>query len=223
VTLTTRQRCRIGVAEQPQEVLSTFPAAWGDDPTFIQQRMIAGLPIWTIPGVFSWQDLDEGTAFLLDHLSIIHGERVLDVGCGYGVIGLMAAARGAGEVVMTDDNLLAVGCAAASAESVENAHIRTVAGDLLDGLESNQRFDLIVSNPPFHQGFEADRSVVRRLIRESGGWLAPAGRLVLVANAFLRYDHLLRESFSQVRTVAENSRYAVWEGKNSSYVHPATT
>lgn len=213
VTLTTRQRCRIGVAEQPAALLPRYPAEWGDDPTLMQQRIIAGLPLWTMPGVFSWQGLDEGTAFLLECLSIAAGARVLDVGCGYGVIGLTTAARGAGEVIMTDDSLLAAGCAAASVETSGFANVSVVAADLFDGLESKQKFDLIVSNPPFHQGFEADTNVARRLIIESGTWLAPGGRLVIVANVFLRYDRLMRESFSRVRTVAENSRYAVWEAK----------
>src|SRR5579863_9301068 len=53
VTLTTRQRCRVGVAEQPPVPLQSYPVDWGDDPTFMQQRTIAGLPIWTMPGVFS--------------------------------------------------------------------------------------------------------------------------------------------------------------------------
>jgi 16S rRNA (guanine1207-N2)-methyltransferase len=51
------------------------------------------------------------------------------------------------------------------------------------------------------------------LILEAGAWLAGGGRLVIVANAFLRYDRLLREQFTRVRTVAENNRYAVWEAK----------
>ncbi|MHB8628302.1 MAG: methyltransferase [Aggregatilineales bacterium] len=213
VTLTTRKRCRIGVAKQPSTFPEAYPAEWGTDATYMQQFTIANLPIWSMPGVFSWQGLDDGTAFLLDNLSIVPGERVLDVGCGYGVIGLTAAVRGAGEVTLTDDSLLAAGCAHASVESARCANVTIVAGDLFDGLERKQKFDLIVSNPPFHQGLEADTNVARRLIRESGAWLAQGGRLIIVGNVFLRYDRLIRESFPHVRTVAENTRYAVWEAK----------
>ena len=213
VTLTTRQRCRIGVAEQPSEFPAAYPAEWGTDATYMQQFTIADLPIWSMPGVFSWKNLDAGTAFLLEQMSIAPGERVLDVGCGYGVIGLTAAARGAGEVTMTDDNLLAVGCAHASVESCGFANVKVVAGDLFDGLETKQKFDLVVSNPPFHEGLSTDMNVTRRLIRETGAWLASGGRLLIVGNVFLRYDRLMRDSFSEVRTVAENTRYAVWEGK----------
>lgn len=213
VTLTTRQRCRIGVAEQPPEFPSAYPAEWGTDATYMQQFTIADLPIWSMPGVFSWKSLDDGTAFLLDHLSIAPGERVLDVGCGYGVIGLTAAVRGASDVTLIDDNLLAVGCAQMNVEACGLANVRVVSGDLFDGLEAKQEFDLIVSNPPFHQGFEADTSLARRLIRESEAWLAANGRLLIVGNFFLRYDRLMREHFSRVRTVAENTRHAVWEAK----------
>jgi len=66
----------------------------------------------TMPGVFSWDHLDDGTALLLDHLHVVPDTDVLDIGCGGGIIGL-AAARAGGRVVMVDDDLLAVRCARA--------------------------------------------------------------------------------------------------------------
>ena len=75
-------------------------------------------------------------------------------------------------------------------------------------------FDLIVTNPPFHAGVKTELSVTERMIRESGRFLMPGGRLVLVANAFLRYPGVLRESFSEVRELAENASYRVFEARN---------
>jgi 16S rRNA (guanine1207-N2)-methyltransferase len=215
-TLIIRHRCRVGVATQPRGTAPVYPASWGADPMQPQQRTIAGLTLSTLPGVFSWQALDDGTAFLLDHLTITPGERVLDVGCGYGVIGLTAAVRGAGQVTLTDDSLLATHC---TRESIKNnrarfgtAQVDVVIGDLFTGI-GDQKFNLIVSNPPFHQQFETDMQVTRRLIREAVAHLLPGGRLLIVANVFLRYDKLMRDSFGNenVRTVAETPRYAVWE------------
>ncbi len=215
-TLITRHRCRVGVAIQARTKWPVFPAAWGADPLEPQQRLIAGLSLSTLPGVFSWQGLDDGTAFLLDHMAIVPGERVLDVGCGYGIIGLTAAMRGAAQVTLTDDSLLATYCARASIDSNQTlfstAKVEVAVGDLFAGIAA-QRFNLIVSNPPFHQQFETDMQVTRRLIREAVSHLLPGGRLLIVANVFLRYDKLMRDSFGgdNVRTVAENTRYAVWE------------
>ena len=215
-TLITRHRCRVGVAIQPRTGRPVYPAEWGADPLQPQTRTIAGLQLLTLPGVFSWQALDDGTAFLLDHLTVNSGDSVLDVGCGYGVIGLTAARRGAAQVTLSDDSLLATYCAEASIEPnwalLNKAQIDVTVGDLYAGVASRQ-FDLIVSNPPFHRQFETDMNVTRRLIDEAPGHLKSGGRLLIVANSFLRYDRQMRERFSaeRVRTVAENSRYAIWE------------
>ncbi len=112
---------------------------------------------------------------------------MLDMGCGYGIVGLIAATRGASQVTLSDDNLLAVRCARASAAANAITNVEIVAGDLLDAVK-DQRFDLIVSNPPFHQQFDVNTNVAHRLIREAKSALKPGGRLVIVANAFLKYE-----------------------------------
>jgi len=218
-TLTTRRRCRVAVAINKTSSASApdvYPAEWGDNPTQMQTRQFGEVIICTVPGLFSWDTLDEGTALLLDNLSIAPGERVLDIGCGYGVIGLTAAARGADYVVLSDDSLLAAHCAYAGMQQNGFANVEVTAGNLFGGLPDTMRgtFDHIVSNPPFHHGFETDTQVMRRLCSEAGDWLHKSGKLTVVGNTFLRYDRLLRESFGRVRTIVENTRYAVWEAGN---------
>ncbi len=210
-TLTYRRRQRIGVAVQPDSP-AIYPPEWGDDPTRMQTREIGGLTICTMPGIFSWEHLDDGTAMLIDQMAIVEGERVLDVGCGYGVIGLSAAKRGASHVTLTDDNLLAVRCARASAEANGLTNIDVMASDVYDGL-NGQQFDLIISNPPFHQKFDVNTNVAHRLLREAGTALKPGGRLVIVANAFLKYDVVMAENLIRVRTLAEDNRFVVLEGR----------
>ncbi len=212
-TLTYRRRQRIGVAVQPQTP-ALYPADWGADPTQMQTRTIAGLQIATMPGIFSWDHLDDGTAFLLEHMPVEEGDQVLDVGCGYGVIGLTAAMRGATHVMLTDDNLLAIRCARASVEANSLKNVEIVAGDMMSGVPGKQ-FNLIVSNPPFHQQFDVNTNVAHRLIREASAALRPGGRLVIVANAFLKYDQAMEENLIRVRTLAENGRYVVLEGRRA--------
>jgi 16S rRNA (guanine1207-N2)-methyltransferase len=122
VTLNTKRRYRIGVAVRPErrEPLA-YPTEWGADPTFVQQRIFetpcGPIPVVTMPGLFSWEHLDDGTAFLMEHVAFEPGQDVLDVGSGNGVLGIAAALSGnasgntSGRVTLTDDNLLAVRCA----------------------------------------------------------------------------------------------------------------
>ena len=174
------------------------------------------LTLETHPGIFSWEALDAGTAMLLDHLKVHPGEHVWDVGCGYGVIGLSAALTGAGFVAMSDVNLIAVDYAKKNYS--RNQFDTQVAIFAADGLNlahssplSDPHFDLIVSNPAFHQRHQVDKSMADEMITVAPKLLSPGGRLVLVANRFLNYDRFMREHFQKVTRLAETNKFHVIE------------
>jgi 16S rRNA (guanine1207-N2)-methyltransferase len=180
------------------------------------QQPEANLVLETNPGIFSWQKVDEGTMLLLGNLVIDPGSSVWDIGCGYGVIGLWAAIKGAEFVFMSDVNLLAVDYAFRNA--VQNQLESIVATSPGDGLEVTHkeiqpsRFDLIVSNPAFHQGRKVDKSMAGTVIANSSRYLKPGGRLILVANQFLNYDQYLDNYFNQVSKLAQTNKYHVIQG-----------
>ncbi|MDQ4045266.1 MAG: methyltransferase, partial [Chloroflexota bacterium] len=180
------------------------PATWSQ---FAFQEGGADVVIATLPGVFSADRLDEGTRLLLEHLEIPEGASVLDVGCGAGVIGVVAGQRGAGSVTMTDVNLLAIAAARRNAR-LARASVEVVAGDVYSGI-NGETYDLIVSNPPFHRGKVVDYDMPQRLIVEAGKHLKPGGRLMIVANAFLPYDRMMRDHFSEVEVMAATRQYRV--------------
>ncbi|MDQ3526164.1 MAG: class I SAM-dependent methyltransferase [Chloroflexota bacterium] len=165
----------------------------------------------SLPGVFSADHLDDGTALVLDHLDVPADASMLDVGCGSGVLGVVAGRRGAGLVTMTDINLLAIAAAERNADLSE-APVVVMAGDVYSAV-GDERFDLIVSNPPFHQGKDVNHDVPQRLIAEARYFLKPGGRLVLVANAFLPYDRMMREHFREVDTLAATRQFRVLSAK----------
>lgn len=208
-----RRRSRVAHIAVPP--VPPSPPAWLEEPgiasgtwaRFAVPEAGVDLVFETLPGVFSADRLDEGTRLLLEHLEVPAGASVLDVGCGAGVIGVVAGRRGAGSVMMTDVNLLAVAAARRNA-GLAGVPVEVVAGDVYGGV-GERRFDLIVSNPPFHQGKVVDYDVPQRLIAESGAHLTPGGRLVIVANVFLPYDRLMRERFGAVETVAATRQYRV--------------
>ena len=211
-----RQKHRIARFRKTEEVrdLPTWASADGIVPG-TWQRFDVDLgedvvSLETQPGVFAGNRLDAGTRLLLQHLEVEQGARVLDVGCGAGVIGIAAGHQGAGHVDLIDANLLAV---EASARNLKRLGMsgRALASDVFSGVPG-ERYDLIVSNPPFHRGKQVDYSVANRLIGEAPGHLTRGGRLLIVANAFLAYGKQMERVFRQVETVVATRQYHVLAG-----------
>ncbi len=188
------------------------PGSWVEFPLTLAGRTFS---IRSLPGVFSYDHLDQGTHMLLQAARVAPGSSVLDVGCGYGVIGLAAAAEGAGRVHLVDNDLLAIASCSATLSVNGISCAQAFAGDLLAPVSSD-RYDQILSNPPFHAGQAVDYQVAQALIGQSYQALAPGGQLVIVANRFIRYDRLIDSIFGNVSTLAESGKFHVFSGLKSS-------
>lgn len=190
-----------------------YPVDFGNVPTETRylslETAMGNIEVVTQAGVFSWDELDDGTEFLLEHLDFHNAQTVLDMGCGYGVIGAFAAQQ-AKQVSMVDDNLLALHCAAETLTHNKLQNATVIASDVFSALEQ-QKFDLIVSNPPFHKNWDVSMNMTNRLIEEANEHLNPNGRLILVVNAFLKYEQVLSEHFKQSCIRAQNNKYKILE------------
>lgn len=202
-------RCRVLVAERPEHVPGLRPdlVAWRE--TF--DPPVPGLegPWVSYPGVFAHGRLDAGTALLLDHLpTVATGARVLDFGCGSGIVAAVMRTRVPGaRVHLLDVDAVAL---AAAEENVPGAP--RILGDGL-AAAGELRFDLVVTNPPYHTGKAHTLDVVEALVRDAPGYLRPGGRLVAVVQKRLPLGDLLEARFRSVRSVADDRLYRVWEAK----------
>jgi 16S rRNA (guanine1207-N2)-methyltransferase len=164
--------------------------------------------LYTQPGVFSWDHLDEGSAFLLDTIAALDlpkGGRILDAGCGYGIIGMVAQRElEPYQVVWVDDDLLAIQCVQATLPDEE--HI--IAADLTQ-TSLTGKFDIILCNPPFHREHDKDLGFMRGFAPRASTMLKPNGKLIIVANSFLPYREVLEPRFSQISTAANNDKFQV--------------
>lgn len=131
----------------------------------------------TDSGVFSKERIDRGTRLLIQHMEIREGETVLDLGCGYGPIGVVAADMAyPGRVYLVDINERAVELSRVNIElnQIRNAEVRAGEGFAAGG---DITFDVILSNPPIRAG----KRVVYALVEEAALHLKRGGRLYMVA------------------------------------------
>ena len=133
-----------------------------------------GLNFMTDAGVFSRGELDVGSRLLLDALPALEGD-VLDLGCGWGAIGVaIAKANRNARVVMADVNHRALGLAK------ENCQRNGVAAEVIesDGMSAlmERRFDAVVTNPPIRAG----KQVIYKMFADAAKTLREAGALYLV-------------------------------------------
>lgn len=176
---------------------------------------VAGVsvPVYGLPGVFSDGRLDPGTRLLLETLTERPAEPVLDFACGAGVIGVWMRQQWPDlELELCDAQWQAVACARRVTSGDPGAQV--IPGD---GLEAaTGPYGMIVTNPPFHQGVKTDRGVTETFLRQVRRYLRPGGELRLVANAFLPYPRLMRETLGPVETLADNGQYRVYSVHRSN-------
>ena len=166
----------------------------------------------TLPGVFASERLDPGTAFLLEHLEFKEQGRILDFGCGCGIVGAVIAKNSRAWVDMTDIDRYAIAAATENIKELRLANCKVFFSDGLEGV-MDRVYDQIVTNPPFHSGKAIDYSMTHSLITRSFSVLTGGGELCLVANKFIRYDKILKNYFSEFNALVSNQQFTIWKAR----------
>ena len=173
-----------------------------------------GLQISSRPNVFSAAQLDIGTRALLEQMSRLPAvERVADLGCGSGVLGLAALQRNPQTVVdFIDESGLALASARDNVAALFPQCLARCGFHWADGFEDygGKAPGLVLCNPPFHQQHAVDDYSGRRLLEQSARLLEDGGELWLVANRHLPYSKTLAQHFTAVDRLSETSKFIVW-------------
>ena len=165
----------------------------------------------TDAGVFSKNEVDFGTRLLIETMEIPADARVLDVGCGYGPIGIVAATLAEeGFVTMIDTNGRAAVMARRNAERLGLKNVRVLEGDRFAPLAEGESFDVVLTNPPIRAG----KDIVHSIFEGAYERLNPGGSLWVVIqkkqgapSALAKLESL----FGDVRVAEKDKGYRVYQ------------
>ena len=165
-------------------------------------------------GVFSRGKLDRRTKLLIEAMNLEGVKRVLDLGCGYGPLGIVAARIAPeAEIVMVDVNSRACELAIWNIKENQVSNAKVILGHGFEPVRGI-KFDLILCNPPIRAG----KSVVFPLITEAKEFLSPGGRLLVVARTKQGSKSILKhmaEVFDVAEEIEKGGGYRVMEGSAS--------
>ncbi len=166
------------------------------------------LNIDTDESCFSPRCADKGTLAMLSVANVKSGDRVIDLGCGCGIVGIWAAKITAPEnVYMTDVDEVSVSYAKQNALANGVSDINIVCGNAYEAIDS-AGFDIILSNPPYHTDF----SVAKTFIEKGFNRLKVGGRMLMVTKRLDWYKNKLSKVFGGCR-VREIDGYYVFEAE----------
>ncbi len=175
--------------------------------------------LYSKPGLFGWSKIDQGSAFLVEYLPTLFqslGElpnSVLDLGCGYGYLSAMMheyieanaphSPPNNINIVATDNNAAAI---AACTKNFDLLGIdgQVIAGNCADTID--QAFDVVICNPPFHQGFGTNSQLTQRFVDSAYQHLNRGGKALFVTNSFVPIEDCAEKQF-EIKRLAKNKGF----------------
>lgn len=172
------------------------------------------------PGQFGWNKIDQGSEFLISEVTHLLSqkqqvsqtqqifEHCLDLGCGYGFLTIASQHLSIKQRTLTDNNAAAITTAKANCEHLKIAADVIVADA---GAQLQNQFDLILCNPPFHQGFTVDGDLTDKFLRNAATLLTANGVAYFVVNQFIALEKKALPYFKQINLIAQNKSFKVIE------------
>jgi 16S rRNA G1207 methylase RsmC len=186
---------------------SPYPTNYFDETT--------GLMLSNNANVFSRDSLDIGARFMLAQFDKLpDSAHVVDLGCGNGVLGIMAKkSLPEARITFIDESFMALDSAKTNYLAATNnaADARFIIADSLTDITLDKP-DLILCNPPFHQHNTVGDHIAWRMISQSFRALKRGGKLWVIGNRQLSYHSKIERLFGNCETIAANKKFVVLVG-----------
>jgi len=207
--LDSARHCILFDISLPQQVGLFDMESWFTQYTFeINNHEI---DVLALPGVFSQKGLDVGTKVLLENLPTHYEGKLLDFGCGAGVIACyLGKLNPKLSLSLTDINALAIASSKATL-ALNKLQGECIATDSLSNVSG--QYDCVVTNPPFHQGVKTHYAATESFLAGISQFIKKSGHLTVVANSFLKYQPILENSFNNVSVATQKNGFTIYHAQ----------
>ncbi len=176
------------------------------------------LSFFTASAVFSPGGADKGTLAMLSEVTLQEGDKLLDLGCGYGLVGIWAAKTlGAGNVVMSDISPEALSLSQKNAVLNHVEGVKIIKSFGMDAIEEDD-FTIILSNPPYHEDFHVPKNFIEKGYKH----LKPGGRMVMVTKRLDWYKNKLTSVFGGVKVIEKDGYFVFIAEKRKKKPQPVS-
>lgn len=203
------RHCLLFVAQLSQNITPFNIDDWYD--YYSVDIANTSIKVAALPGVFSQNGLDKGTKVLLENLPNIKSGNILDFGCGAGVIASFIGKKHP-EVKL---NLLDVN-ALALESSLKTLTLNNLTGNIFASnslSEIKNKYDVVISNPPFHQGISTNYSATESFLQGIKSFLHPGADVIIVANSFLKYEPIMQKTIGKTNRLLSQQGFTIYQCK----------
>ncbi len=173
--------------------------------------------------VFSRDRLDNGSRLLIENIPLsVNYRQIVDIGCGSGLLGLIAASLNPqATVLFTDESYMAVASAEENfvAAFGDNRKANFEVTHCLQGVADESK-DLVLNNPPFHQQNATGDAIAWQMFIDARRVLKSKGELRVVGNRHLGYHAKLKNLFGNCELIASNRKFVVLKAIKSANAPP---
>lgn len=159
--------------------------------------------------LFSREKLDIGTRFFLDHIPRGDYASILDLGCANGIVGIKAKLMNPNaKILFSDDSKMAIESAKANYKNYFKDEASFFWTNCFENQPKNS-VDLVLCNPPFHQGNTIGDYISHQMFRDAFDALKVGGTLRVIGNSHLSYQVKLKKIFGNSNIVATNPKFII--------------
>lgn len=191
-----------------EEVLSPYPLSLKIDHF--------EFPFINHSNLFSREKLDIGTRFFLEHIPTGNFTRILDLGCGNGIIGIKARELNPqAKILFSDDSAMALESAKANYKNYFQDEAEYYWLNCFEAQPKNS-LDLVLCNPPFHQQNTIGDFIAWQMFQDSHHCLKAGGKIRVIGNSHLGYHVKLKKLFGSSKVIATNDKFMIIDAFKAS-------